>query len=224
MKKNVTSLTRIRGVGGAVEMARNKCVKRSECEQDPELPITMNQVLKREILHYERERDTPTRGEWRRKQQWTENATCKVVCQHTHFNNWKTETLKRIQVMSRSLCSEWWEQRCSNFQPFELLLLIPARPSVPGKKIMGTQVPSKCSFTFCNILLFLLWKASLVWGKFDYSRKKCWMPNMQMKLKATEGWRSPTRMLYWLLQIYSNSNYFFKEIHKLSYNSLCSSL
>ena len=49
-------------VGGReVEIDRDKCVERSKCKPDLELPVRMNQVLKREKLHHQRERGTPTR-------------------------------------------------------------------------------------------------------------------------------------------------------------------
>lgn len=70
-------------------------MERSECKPDLELPVKMNQVLEREMLHPQRE-STPTREQ----QHGAENATCKVIYQHTHFNARKTEALQKIQVTS----------------------------------------------------------------------------------------------------------------------------
>lgn len=84
-------LTRILG-REEVEMVKDKHIERSECEQDPALPIMMNQVLERDV-NYKRERGTPNLEEWRRKQHQGEKAICKIICQHALFNNWKTETL-----------------------------------------------------------------------------------------------------------------------------------
>lgn len=109
-----------------LEMGRNGHVERSHCDQDPELPILMKHVMKKEMLHsVERGREAHQPPEKNRERHNAEQRMPHArSCASTHILIiGKLRHQKEFKSCPRCVSHEWWGQRCSYIRCVDTLLL-----------------------------------------------------------------------------------------------------